>query len=261
MAMPNEVRGVWVAATYSVRAFVCLLGLGAIAWGGFLLPFFWRAAAFNSVAHELLQGHPFKSQTLVDEARQIEATEQSLFCDPTELHNAVILHLAIANEAIATKDRKRIEAAVSPLYASTRKALSCEPADSFAWLMLFWVDVANHGFHADDANYLRLSYALGPNEGWIALWRSQLAIAVFERLPNDLSNDAVDEFIKLIDTGSLYPQTAAIFASATPTAQSRLAVKLKSVSLVARQILARALYDKGLDIHLPGVDGPARPWQ
>ena len=55
---------------------------------------------------------------------------------------------------------------------------------------------------AENANYLRLSYALGPNESWIALWRNRLAFSLFERLPTDLSDDALDEFIKLVDTES-----------------------------------------------------------
>ncbi len=262
MAIPNEIRGVRMATAYFfVRTFLCLLGIGAVAWGGFFLPRFWHQAPLDRVALELLRGEVFKRQALLEEAPEVDAVEKSSFCDPTELHNAVVVRLAILNEAITAKDHELIEAGYGPLNDSARRALACGPADPFTWLTLFWLDVARHGFQPDDADYLRLSYALGPNEGWIALWRNQLAIALFERLPIDLSNDAIEEFIKLLNTGGLYSQTVAIFASAAPAVQSRIAASLKFAQPLPRQIFARSLYEKGLGIDIRGIDRPARPWQ
>lgn len=262
MAIPNEVRGVrMITAGFLVRALVCLVGIGAVAWGGSLLPLFWRQASLSQIASELLQGDTFKIQTLEDETRRAEAGEQSSFCNPTDLHDVVVLRLAILNEAITAKNQKLIETAYSSLSDSTRSALFCAPTDSFAWLTLFWLDVVKRGFQPDNANYLRLSYSLGPNEGWVALRRSRLAIAMFGRLPADLSNDAIDEFVKLVDTESLYPETVAIFASAAPAVQSRLVEDLKSAKPIPRQTFARTLYEKGFNIDIPGVDRPARPWQ
>lgn len=255
---PKALR--WQLPIYLVRIFVCLFGIGSVVWGGLLLPSFWSQASGNQIASELLEGHAFKRQTLTEEARKYDAAEESSFCTPTELHNSIILHLAILNEAIAAKDSNQVEAAYNSLRDLTRKALSCSPSDSFAWLTLFWLDAAKHGFQPDNANYLRLSYSLGPNEGWIALWRSRLAIAMFERLPNDLKSDAIDEFVKIVDM-ELYPQAVEIFTSATPAVQNRMALQLKYANAIPRQIFARTLYQNGLDVDIPGVDRPARPWQ
>jgi hypothetical protein len=126
---------------------------------------------------------------------------------------------------------------------------------------LFWIDAAKNGLTPKNANYLRLSYALGPNEGWIGLWRVQLALALFERLPKDLADDATDEFIRLVNTQVLYQEAAAIFSRATPAVQGRLVEQLKTANPVPRQIFARVLYDKGFDVNIAGVDRPARPWQ
>lgn len=262
MAIPNEVRGVRMATAYLfVRIFACFLGLGAVVWGGFLLPLFWKQAPVTMVASEVLQGHVFKRQALLEEAGELDAAEKSTFCDPTELHNAVVVRLALLNDAIAAKNHQLIETAYGPLYDSTRRTLACAPADSFAWLTLFWLDIAKRGFRPDNADYLRLSYALGPNEGWIALWRNQLSTALFQRLPPDLANDAIGEFVKLVDTGGLYSQTAAIFAGAAPAVQSRIVAGLKSAKPISRQIFARTLYDEGLNVDIPGVDSSAPPWR
>jgi hypothetical protein len=129
-------------------------------------------------------------------------------------------------------------------------------------LTLFWLDAGKHGLEPDNENYLRLSYALGANEAWIAQWRNRLAFARFERLPTDLSDDAIDEFIKLLDTGQLYWQTAAIFASAPAAAQSRIVEHLNTANAISREAFARVLHDKGLDVIIPGVERPeSRPWR
>ena len=263
MAIPNEVGGVWIAAPFFLaRTFVCLLGLGAVAWGGFVLPVFQQQARVNRVASELLQGHAFKIQALLDEVRQVEASESSSFCNPTELHDAVVIRLAIPDEAIAAADHTPIDSAQTSFYNLARKALACAPANSLVWLTLFWLDASKNGFTQQNANYLLRSHAVGPNEGWIALWRNRLAMPLFEQLPADLSDDAIDEFIRLVDTGLLSSETAAIFASTAPAAQSRIIEHLKTTKAIPRQNFARALYDKGLDVNIPDVEMPgARPWQ
>lgn len=267
MAIRNEVGGrprpdgsrVFSALT---RIFTCLLGLGAVAWGGFELPVFWQQAPLNRVASEILQGDTFNTQLLFDEAEQTEAAEKSPFCNPTTLDDAVAIRLAIMDEAMAGHNKTLIALAYAPLYDATRTALSCAPADSFTWLTLFWLDLIKHGFTPQNAAFLRLSYALGPNEGWIALRRSRLAIALLPQLPPDLADDAIDEFVKLVDTGQLYRQTAAIFTGTAPAVQGRLAAALKSAKSIPRQIFAETLSDQGLEVNIPGVQRPpVRPWE
>jgi hypothetical protein len=244
------------------RAFTCLLGVGAIGWGGLELPGFWQQASLDRVATEILQGQTFRARLLADQAQQTEPQEHSSFCNPAVLRDAVAIRLAIYDDAIASKSKTRTDATYIPLYDATRTVLSCEPADSFAWLTLFWLDLTKHGLTPENSAFLRLSYMVGPNEGWIALRRSRLAIALFPRLPADLANDAADEFVKLVDTAALYPETAAIFAHATPAVQGRLAAALKSAKPVQRQIFAETLSELGLQVRIPGVPNtPPRPWE
>ncbi len=254
MAIPNEARdGVWIAKAYFlVRAFIYFLGLGAIAWGCFVLPLFRQQEPINQITSQLLRGETFKVRPLLDEARRAAESEQSTLCNPTELHNEIVVRLVILNESVAANRQVIADPAYSPLYEATQKALACAPADPFAWLTLFWLDVDKHGLRPGNVNYLRLSYALGPNEGWISLWRSRLALAVFEQLPGDLADNAIDEFSKLVNTGQLYQQTSTIFADAPRAAQNRIIEHLKTANPVSRQLFAKALYDRGLNVeHSP----------
>jgi hypothetical protein len=128
-------------------------------------------------------------------------------------------------------------------------------------LVLFWLEARTHGLQPNDVNYLRLSYALGPNESWIALWRNRLSILMLPQLPDDLKDEAVDEFVKLVDTGQLYQQTVLIFADAPPAVRNRIVEKLRLTNSIPRQFFARDLHDRGIDVDLPGVGKPTRPWQ
>jgi len=65
-----------------------------------------------------------------------------------------------------------------------------------------------------------------------------------------------------VDTGQLYSETAAIFASAAPAVQSRIVAQFATAKPIPRRNFARMLYNRGLDVTIPGVDSrPARPWQ
>jgi len=243
------------------RSFVCLLGVGAIVWGLFVLPLFWQEASPRSVATKLLyDDDSFRLQSLFDEAQQAEKSAQHSFCVPTALHSLFVLRLFILNRAFAESNQSLVESSYDSPLDAARNALNCTPADSFIWLTLFWLDAGKYGVNARNANYLRLSYAWGPNEGWIALWRVRLALLLFERLPPDLSNRAVDDFINLVNTGALYLQTAGIFKNASPAAQNRIVEQFGAVKLVKRQLFAATLRDEGVDADIPGVVKPARPW-
>jgi hypothetical protein len=243
------------------RGFICLIGVGAIVWGIFVLPLFWQQAAPQSVAARLVDSQSFSYQSLLDEAQQAQKATQHEFCVPAALRSLYVLRLFILNKGIAESNQALIGASYVPVRVADEIALSCAPADAFGWLTLFWLDAAKYGPNEKNLSYLRLSYALAPNEGWIALWRVRLSLRLFERLPADLSSDAVDDFINFVNTGSFYLEMADIFKGASAVAQRRIVDRISIANPVTQQAFARALRDRGVDADIPGVDKPTRPWQ
>lgn len=257
------VWGAWTRpAGYLTRVFVCLLGLGAMAWAGFTLPLFWREASPRLIAAKVLQGEDFKLTSLLAQVRVAETVAQYRFCNPEGLHSLFALRLAILNQAITAANQVLIDSSYAPVYETARDLLACEPADSFVWLTLFWLDSGKYGLNERNADYLRLSYTLGRNEGWIALWRVRLAFVLFGRLPDDLANNAIEDFVKLLNTGQFYWNMADIFEHALSTVQYRIVERLKSTSMVARRQFARELHERGIDVNIPGLErSDARPWR
>src|SRR5271170_7395400 len=63
MAIPNEVDVVSGSnSPFFGSSAACLLGLGAVAWGGLALPLFWQQEPVNRVVSGVLQGRAYKMQ-------------------------------------------------------------------------------------------------------------------------------------------------------------------------------------------------------
>jgi hypothetical protein len=261
MAIPNE-GGVQIRPAFVLaRIFVLTLGLGAVTWGGLVLPVFRQETPVNRVASELLKGRSFKLDTLVAEVQKASQLP-SEFCNPAELRSSVVLRRAILNDVAASGQVSPSNSAATALDTSTRSAVACSPADSFIWLTMFWLDAAKHGLTLENERYLRMSYARGPNEGWIAYWRVQLALAEFANLPEDLLKDVLEDFVKLINTQVLYQETAEIFVRAPTSARSRIIDSLRNADAIPREAFAKVLSDRGLDVSIPATKSPElRPWR
>lgn len=261
-AMASDIARPRRAIDRLTRFGVCLLGVAAIAWGISTLPLFWRAGTPVAAATKILRGDSFSGETLLREAQQIDDLPSVWICNPSVLRSRVVFRLSVFNEVVAARNRALVEATYHPLRDAARQSLSCTPEDAFAWLVLFWIDARQNGLDQENERYLRLSYKFGPNEAWLALWRNRLAFSVFEQLPSDLSQNAIDEFIGLIKTRRLYWQTAAMFKAAPQAAQRQIIAAIGTLSASSRQAFLRTVHDQGTDVTVPDSNMPAaRPWR
>ena len=108
-------------------------------------------------------------------------------------------------------------------------------------------------FKPEYLKYLMLSYQLGRNEAWVALKRNPVALTDFERLPPDVAKDAIDEFLALINN-ELYQQAVEILAGRL--AAGTVIPHLATLPHRNREAFARAVYNRGLDVKIPGIEPP-----
>jgi hypothetical protein len=128
--------------------------------------------------------------------------------------------------------------------------------------MYYWVQITQFGNSSEQIKYLRMSYRLGPNEAWIGLIRNRLAFAIFEQLPPDLAENAINEFIGLLETGRLYRQVAEIYMGPAWHVRKFLLPRLSALSDRKREAFMYQLSRLGYDVSLPGIDERSRrPWR
>jgi hypothetical protein len=248
----------WILAA---RSFVVIFGCVAIWWGVVEFPVFWRESSTERIANQIIGGAPFKSEILGRQFPFIDGIETSAYCRPVTLRSAAIIRLRMAEIAISANDPHQIDQHLKSLGAGIRSSLSCSPANPFLWVVLFWIENTQKGADPTYLKHLRMSYELGPNEGWIALKRNPIALAFFPALPPDLAEAAVSEFVALVRS-HLYSEAIDIIAGPARSIRDLLFARLKDINEADRKAFANLLYDRGFDdISIPGIVPPPQyPW-
>jgi hypothetical protein len=239
-----------IAAT---RFATLTLAIAAISWGVVVYPAAWRQVSIERIAKRIIAGDPFKSEALAETAPGLKSAEEA-DCEPIALRSAAVIRLRVTEQAIATGEGNEIDGRLDTLRATLRRSLACTPSDAFLWVVLFWAENTRNGFEAENLKYLRMSYRLGPNEGWIALKRNRFALALFEELPPDLAEAAVSEFVKLVE--DFVYDAPDIFTGPGWRLRDVLLPRLKDLPIRRRELFAKILYSKDLDISVPGVEQP-----
>lgn len=248
------------AGVIAARMFALALGASAVVWGLVVLPVFWRDSGLQQMAIRIENRASFKPEIIQALLPPAEAVEHNERCQPAALHAAAIVRLRLAEAAILAAERQSIDAKLDALDAAARHSLACAPADPFLWMALAWLDQARNGSKPEQLAFLRLSYRLGPNEGWVAARRNRLALAMYERLTPDLAEAALTEFARMLASG-LHYETIAILTGPGWPIRGQLLARLKDVPERRREAFAKALYAQGYDVEVPGIPRPeARPW-
>jgi hypothetical protein len=242
------------------RLFASMLGFSAVVWGAMTLPVFWAQAGLEGAARHIIDRDAFAPEALAPLIPAVESAERADFCRPEELRGAAIVRLRLAEEAVNKGVRAMTDRRLDSMRDTARRSLSCSPADPFLWMVLTWAEGVQEGFRPSQLQYLRLSYLLGPNEGWIAARRNGLALSMHEDLPSDMIETATIEFAQLLDSW-FYWETIINFTGPGWRIHDKLLERIKVVSEPQREAFARALYAQGFDVAVPGVAArEPRPW-
>ena len=244
-----------IRARYLVRGFLIIFGCFAVWWVCVVFPRFWRESSVERIASHIIAGEQYKTELLTHQIPRIERIKGEAYCRPTALRSAAIFELRMLEVAVEANDLKHSKVDFKALDDVVLSSLSCSPADPFLWLVLYRVETAQHGANPKYLKYLKMSYQLGPNEAWIALKRSEVALADFERLPPDLKVAALSEFVDLLRFG-FYENAVTIFVGPGWHVRDLILPQLQRVSERSRQEFANALYRKGVDIIIPGTVRP-----
>jgi hypothetical protein len=242
---------------------IYLIGLGALAvlWGIQVLPTVWRESKLERVARQIIEGQIYQPRDLVALTPIVDNVERSTFCRPASLRSAAIIRLRLTEEAIKAADQPNIDKTFAELISSIHNSLKCAPADSFLWLVLFWADTKRHGVTPHDLDDLRLSYELGPFEGWVALKRSPISLSLFAELPPEIAKKTLAEFVGLVNSG-FYHEAAEILVGPGWPWREKILPRLDTIDLRHRIAFENEVHKLGYDVKVPGVVPPeARPWR
>jgi hypothetical protein len=247
-------------AVNSLRIVTAVCGCVAIAWGTITLPVFWRSAPLAQTAANIVNRIPYKADSLEALVPAIEDFEQSSICVPGALHSSAVILLRRLEEGYLPDQVAQLDVRMASANSAIRRSLQCSPADPFLWLVLYSVESARNGTSDNYLKYISMSYRLGPHEGWIAVQRNRVVVAIFSKLPPDLAEMALAEFAELIQN-RLYDGAVDTLLGPGWAIRDRLIARLDGVDERARNEFAARINQRGVNLPVPGVAGPGRrPW-
>jgi hypothetical protein len=242
------------------RILTTTFGICSIAWAISAIPVYWAEAAFATAAQHILSGDKYSPEQMKLLKLQLVTTPADSL-RPSSLSDIATIRLRMAETGLTSGNAQLASSGFDDLGTALTAALAENPTNSFLWLTKYWLETTRAGNPAADLKFLRMSYALGPNEGWIALRRSPLALSAFSSLPDGLAAQVLAEFAGLVRSG-LYYEAANILAGAGWAAHDKLLGNLVKVDEGSRRRFAKALESKDLDgVVVPGVEErPSRPF-
>lgn len=245
--------------THPIVVRACLIGLGifAIVWAIQIFPTVWRKPTLDQIASRIIEGQIFKVEDLGRLLPLMEEVEKSAVCRPASVRSSAVIRLRLVENASKAR-QPNVNQLIDELLVSVRNALRCSPADSFLWLVLYWAEMTRHGFEAHDLDYIRLSYEVGPYEGWVALKRNPIALVLFEQLSPALRERVVSEFVGLVNSG-FHREAAEILVGPGWRLRDQLLPRLGVVPQAHRVAFDREVFELGYDVNVPGVVRPVEP--
>jgi hypothetical protein len=237
-----------------------LAGVAGVLWPSTALPSFWQAVSARAVSARILADERFRPGVLDQVLSRIEAEPQVARPQPDQVRAEALIRLRAAEEASQRKSPQEADRELGTAEDRLRSSLVLNPADSFLWLMLYRVENDRSGFDASNVRYLDQSYATGPREGWIALRRNRLALAIFPLLDEALQRKVVSEFASMVDS-ELTEEAALNLTGVGWSHRAKLLASLERVDIIPREAFAKRLARDGVKATVPGVDIPERIWR
>ena len=260
--MPGAAAGRSGQGLFAAMSRVVLISIGVFSvwWGIITFPVFWRDARLDYTADRVLNGEEFKREILQTMLADADSAERA-WARPDALRSAAIIRLSLAERASVAENPKPLGPIIDQLDASVRRSLSAAPAEPLLWLALFSLKRMKDDRSKEDFAYLRMSYLVGPHEGWVARRRNYIALANFPELPQDVAEAALTEFKDLVVSG-YYPTAVKILVGPGWPIHDMLLRRLEDAPDEARRRFASSTDALGYDIAVPGVERPEpRPWR
>lgn len=257
MGMWNDRR---LAGRLAARGCLLLLGFAGALWSADVLPVFRAMASAKEAEAKIVEDARFKRGALGEVLARLESYPKRTFELPELLRAKALVRLRVTEDTIERNGSGEVDGGVVAAGDGLRSAILMNPGDAFAWLMLYSVESFRAGFDLSSVRYLEHSYRIAPFEGWIALRRNRLTLAVFQLLTNVVQQGVISEFAALVDSGFV-EDAATNFERAGATERDRLLRCLERVDMAQRQAFAKRLSFDGLKVSVPGVEVGDRPWR
>lgn len=222
-----------------LRLLTVAIGCIGLFWGAANLRSGMVADSLRELETRLLRFESFDAKLA---GRVLEATPEGDVspCDTHAQHALMLLEIPAANSALQFGDGRVYEKDVDALEARTRQVLGCSPRDSLGWVIAFGLQVQHGELNEQTFQLLAMSYETSPNEAWIAVRRTALAVPVLLTASPRIQEEVLDEFENLVRRGFI-EMPARAYAKASPAIRILLDSRVNKLDDASRREFSKAV--------------------
>lgn len=224
---------------YLQQALTLAIGGLGLVWGVYTLPLSEVADEFWDLESRLLH---FETFSPISSARILEsqASQNLSACDTHSQRAMLLIEIPLAEAALQSGATNVFDRHIQSLEARSRRILSCAPRESFVWLLMFNLEVLHGQLNAQSFNLLAMSYETSPNEAWISIRRTIVAIPLVLLAPEPVRQDILAEFRHLVRNGFVDDAARSYLAASGPI-RSLLETQIGQLDLARQGAFSYAL--------------------
>ena len=182
------------------RALILAVGCLGLAWGIFTLPKSEAVDDFRYIEGRLLRLDRF-NQTTSTQTLEGSVAQSLSACDTHSQRAMLLMEMPLAEAALRAGFTQEFDRHVRSLEARSKRILNCTPRDSFVWMLVFSLEALHGRLNERSFHALSMSYETSPNEAWISIRRTMIAMPLLLLAPESLRLKIVNEFQLLITNG------------------------------------------------------------
>lgn len=224
-------------------ALTAATGCLSLIWAVSVLPRSEAVDPYRGFERHLLRSEAFDLATL-RQATEREATRGLHTCDTHSQRALLLMEMPLAEAALRSGDAVKFDQLVERLDIRSKGILSCAPRDSFAWLVLFALEVLHGRLTEHTFDLLATSYENSPNEAWISVRRIVVAMPVVLLADKPLRMKILKEF-QLLVRNRLVDDAARSYAGASQPVRSLQLDQIGELDPAQRRAFSEALLKYG----------------
>jgi hypothetical protein len=182
---------------FVLRGLTVITGCLGLFWCAAVLPRAEVSSYFQDFEPRLLLFENFDRAALMRILANPAGRELSP-CDTHSQRAMLLMELQLTETALQSGDTNEFDRVADSLGARSREILSCAPRDSFAWLAAFDQELLHGRVNAHSFDLLAMSYETSPNEAWISIRRTAVALPLALIAPEPAQRKILSEFQQLI---------------------------------------------------------------
>jgi hypothetical protein len=194
---------------------------------------------FRDLDARLLQFDVLKPSSAIRILRDAESNTLSV-CDTHAQRALLLMEMPLAEIALRSGGAKDFDLHLNTIESRSRQVLGCAPRDSLVWLLLFGIEIehGNLGSHAFDL--LEMSYETSPNEGWIGVRRTVVAVPVLLAAPEPVQQMILSEFERLV-RNRMVENPARAYSTASAPVRALLQSRIDKLDAKSRKLFSDTL--------------------